>query len=164
MITNLLCDQYIIRLDTDKKMKNITSHKIKNLLQDNNLSPSIHRVMVLDYLLKYDSHPSVQTIYSTLSKEIPTLSKTTVYNILNKFINVGLAKELRIEGNEVRYDGHIEPHAHFKCDQCESVLNLRYQCPKFLTREVDGHEIHLRQVNFIGICKECKEIEIRNAI
>ena len=33
----------------------------------------------MDYLLKHKTHPCIDEIYMALCKEIPTLSKTTVY-------------------------------------------------------------------------------------
>ena len=34
------------------------------------------------------NHPTVETIYKELIDEIPTLSKTTVYNTLKQFVNI----------------------------------------------------------------------------
>jgi Fur family peroxide stress response transcriptional regulator len=138
--------------------RHITMENIRNRLDAKGISPSIHRVKVLEYLMTYDNHPTVQQIYSYLASDIPTLSKTTVYNVLNLYKEHNLVKELIIEGTEIRYDAHLAPHAHFKCNQCEEVLNINYQCPMFNHKFVDGHTISHRQVNFIGTCARCAEI------
>ena len=57
--------------------------EIKNILSKNGIKPSLHRMKILDYLLKMKNHPTVDTIYKDISGDIPTLSKTTVYNTLN---------------------------------------------------------------------------------
>ena len=136
-------------------MKKITISDIKDRLKEKGISPSIHRVKVLEYLLTKDSHPNVQTIYKDLYPHIPTLSKTTIYNVINRLKEFNLVRELRIEETEVRYDWQVEPHAHFKCNSCGDIYNIDYKCSMFKIETVDGHFIEQRKVNFIGTCKDC---------
>jgi Fe2+ or Zn2+ uptake regulation protein len=68
------------------------------------IHPSYHRLKILEYLMSHKTHPTVERIHKELSKEIPTLSKTTVYNTLNLFVSKGIVQELTIEEKEVRYD------------------------------------------------------------
>lgn len=49
-------------------------------LLDHQIKPSVQRIAIMDYLLKHKTHPCIDEIYTALCKEIPTLSKTTVYN------------------------------------------------------------------------------------
>ena len=60
----------------------------------------------------------MEQIYTVLHKEIPTLSKTTVYNTLNTLIDAGLVKLITIDENETRYDIDTTTHGHFKCESC----------------------------------------------
>lgn len=136
-------------------MKNFTMSDVRDRLIEKGISPSIHRVKVLEYLMLSEDHPSVHTIYTNLNPEIPTLSKTTIYNVINKLKDFDLVHELRIEETEVRYDWKSEPHAHFKCTQCSKIYNIDYKCAMFKIDEVDGHHIDQRQINFIGICRDC---------
>ncbi|MGI6644046.1 MAG: transcriptional repressor [Bacillota bacterium] len=69
---------------------------------------SYPRILVLDYLLTNKTHPTADEIYCSISKVIPTLSKTTVYNTLNLLVNASLAREVTIEGHETRYDGTVD--------------------------------------------------------
>ena len=61
---------------------NISIKASAKLLKEKDISPSIQRIRVLEYLQNSKNHPTVDNIYNDLIKEIPTLSKTTVYNIL----------------------------------------------------------------------------------
>ena len=51
-------------------------------LLDYNIKPSVQRIAIMDYLLKHQTHPCIDEIYMAVNKDIPTLSKTTVYNTL----------------------------------------------------------------------------------
>ena len=56
-----------------------------------NIKPSVQRLAIMDYLLKHETHPCIDEIYMALSKEIPTLSTTMVYNNLKLFVEHGVA-------------------------------------------------------------------------
>ena len=56
---------------------------IEKYLRDHNISPSYQRKRIFEYMYENRNHPNVNQIYEALVKEIPTLSKTTVYNTLN---------------------------------------------------------------------------------
>lgn len=62
-----------------------------------NIKPSVQRIAIMDYLLKHHTHPCIDEIYLALCKDIPTLSKTTVYNTLKLFIEHGAARMLTID-------------------------------------------------------------------
>lgn len=66
-------------------------------LLNHHIKPSVQRIAIMDYLLKHKTHPCIDEIYTTLCKEIPTLSKTTVYNTLKLFVEQGAAKMLTID-------------------------------------------------------------------
>ena len=79
------------------------------------IKPSVQRTAVMDYLLKNRTHPTIDEIYSALSPSMPTLSKTTVYNTLNLFLEKGAVQQLVIDEKNARYDIDMSLHAHFIC-------------------------------------------------
>ena len=62
--------------------------KTYKYLQGYGIKPSIQRIAIMDYLLTHKTHPSIEEIYLALCDEIPTLSKTTVYNTLKLFAEI----------------------------------------------------------------------------
>ena len=59
---------------------------IGEYLKAHEIKPSYQRIKIFQYLVENKNHPTVDMIYKALCTEIPTLSKTTVYNTLNLFI------------------------------------------------------------------------------
>ena len=125
-----------------------------NLLKEG-INPSFQRLKIYEYVVRTCSHPTVETIYSDLSKEIPTLSKTTIYNTLNLFQEKNIVSGLTIEGKEVRYDGNTNPHAHFKCTGCGALYDIPMDFPALTGDRLYGHKITERQFYLKGICKSC---------
>lgn len=126
------------------------------LLAKYSIKPSIQRTMVMDYLLNNRTHPTVDEIYSALSPSMPTLSKTTVYNTLNLFVERGAVRSLVIDEKNARYDVDISLHAHFICKKCGKVydiFNLKKEL--FEVPEIQNLEIQSVEISYKGICEKC---------
>ena len=137
--------------------ENVPVAEIKEYLKRNGINPSYHRLRIFEYLLKHRTHPTVEMIYKDISKEIPTLSKTTIYNTLNLFLNKKIVLGLTIEENELRYDSDTRPHAHFKCITCGQVYDIDLKSPLFERQMIEGHKITECHIYFKGICRKCLE-------
>ena len=94
------------------------------LLKTRGIMPSLQRIQIYDYIHGRKDHPSVDMIYSALSQQIPTLSKTTVYNTLKNFVKAGIATPVIIDENEVRYDPNTHMHGHFICEYCKNIFDF----------------------------------------
>ena len=93
-------------------------------LQDYNIKPSVQRIAIMEYLLAHKNHPTIDEIYSALCKQIPTLSKTTVYNTLKLFVEHGAANMLTIDEKNACYDSITSLHAHFQCKKCGAIYDI----------------------------------------
>ena len=112
---------------------------------------------IMQYLLEYKSHPSVDEVYNALALSIPTLSKTTVYNTLKLFVEHGAAQMLTIDERNVCFDGDTTPHAHFLCKCCGKIYDLPVPAPvkEVMPNVIDGHEINEMHHYYKGFCKNC---------
>ena len=125
------------------------------LLKDAGIKPSVQRIMILDYLVKNHTHPTVDMIYQALYTDIPTLSKTTVYNTLGLFTDHNLVQKLFIEENEIRYDIDTAVHGHFKCVDCGLVTDFNINRIETEVDKLNENKIIAREVYYRGICKKC---------
>lgn len=130
--------------------------EITNKLRDKNIRLSHQRLKVLEYLDRNRVHPTVEQIYNELYDEIPTLSKTTIYNTLNTLMEAGMVKSITIEDNEVRYDIRTDLHGHFKCKTCGNIYDFEVNPDSLEIKGLNGFEIYTRDVYFSGICSECR--------
>lgn len=135
--------------------KEISTEYVGEILSSKGVKPSFQRLSVLKYLIKEKNHPSVEVIYQTLQREIPTLSKTTIYNTLNLLVEKGIVTALTIKENEVLYDYIEESHAHFQCITCGKINDIYINSDILKTKELEGFKIIDAQINFKGICKHC---------
>ena len=129
----------------------------KDIFKEANISPSYTRVRIYAYLEKDLHHPTVDEIYKALSSELPTLSKTTVYNTLKLFIEKGLAKPVVLEGNEGRYELVRHRHAHFVCEQCFRIFDVEVEKLELNLDTLPGFVVKDQDVHLKGVCPDCQE-------
>lgn len=138
-------------------MKNYDNiQELSDFLMKHNIKPSFQRVKILQRLSSKKDHPTVNQIYTDLVAQIPSLSKTTVYNTLNLFIKEGVARSINADTSESRYDLITSSHGHFLCNKCGSIYdfditdNVNFD---FLSKQ--GNEITSLDITIRGICKNC---------
>lgn len=84
-----------------------------NRLLSHGIQPSAQRVAVADYVLYTDEHPSADRVFARAKKALPVLSRATVYNTLNLFVQKGLLRELVMAEGKIVFDPKLERHHHF---------------------------------------------------
>ena len=124
-------------------------------LTKRNLRVSHQRIKVLEYLIQHRVHPTVDQIYSALHQEMPSLSRTTVYNTLATFVEAKLVRVITIEDNESSYDIMMASHGHFKCEVCGSIYNFSVDVESLSSKDLDNFRVKDRNVYFKGICPGC---------
>lgn len=130
---------------------------VGDFLKINGIKPSYQRIKIYEYLMDNKEHPTVETIYNALNGQIPTLSKTTVYNTLKVFIDKGIAMAITIDDNEVRYDADLGVHGHFKCEVCHKIYDFKVNIESDMNEELDGFKVRDQQMFVYGVCKTCNE-------
>lgn len=125
------------------------------------------RDAILACLRGTTSHPSAEWIYSQLKPAIPGLSLATVYRNLSLFKANGLICSVGVVNGLERFDGNIQPHAHFICRRCGCVQDLpELPIPHALCREAEaaaGCDVEECTLRFTGLCRICRDIPVGNA-
>jgi Fe2+ or Zn2+ uptake regulation protein len=129
----------------------------EGLLKIHNIKPSLHRIKVLQYLLERRNHPTVDMIYKELLGDIPTLSKTTLYNSLNLLVEKGIVTIITIEEGEMRYDADTSLHGHLKCIKCGQIYDISLQLSVLDISGLDKFEVQESHIYFKGLCPICLE-------
>jgi Fur family transcriptional regulator, iron response regulator len=96
-------------------------------LEGHGIQPSAQRVAVADYVLATDEHPSAEQVFARVRKAFPMISRATVYNTLNLFVEKGLLRELVLSEGRVVFDPKLEDHHHFVDDETGSIVDIPWK-------------------------------------
>ena len=83
---------------------------LKSLLQSVDIQATKQRLDIASVLLLKPQHMSAEQVIEAVDENI---SRATVYNTLNLFVEKGLVKELNIDPNRIFYDSNTDAHCHF---------------------------------------------------
>ena len=118
------------------------------------------RNAILDCLRSTRQHPSAEMVHQMLHEEHPDISLATVYRNLARFKSQGLIQSLGTVGGIERFDANTDPHVHFICTGCDSVLDLpQIEVPRALETDVEacsGCHVSSCQLTFTGLCGNCQ--------
>ena len=129
------------------------------VLKSRGIRPSPQRIAVFEFVRGSKAHPTVDAVFAALRRRMPTLSRTTVYTTMHALAAKGLVTALRAEDEELRYDGDLVPHAHFKCRACGGFYDVPYApgCAGGFAALPEGFESDDEQLVYYGRCGRCSK-------
>lgn len=101
-------------------------HSTKERLLAHGIKPSAQRVAVADYILSTADHPSADAVHEEVQAHFPAISRATVYNTLNLFVDNGLIRaHVLTEGSTV-FDPNTEPHHHLIDEETGTIHDIPF--------------------------------------
>lgn len=123
------------------------------MLNSKGVRPTPQRVVITEYLLHTDCHPTAEEVLEAVANALPVpLSKATVYNTLNTLVESGVIQEVSTEpGGCARYDANIKPHHHFVDVKSGRIYDIAFEAVPPLQINLDGKfKVNNYTVTFYG--------------
>ena len=121
---------------------------------------SRQREAIKESLMGRTDHPTAEMVYLRVRESNPKISLGTVYRNLSLLASLGEIQKICCGDGVERYDANVEPHYHYHCTCCGSVMDVPLeQVPTSqillgaeFPEQVDGYT-----VLFHGTCRRCRE-------
>ena len=117
------------------------------------------REAILKVLRNTRSHPTADQIYDEVRKDIPNISKGTVYRNLQVLEEDGTISVLNLDGTQSRFEVKQESHYHFRCEECGKVFDLDEPVKTGMNERISnktGFKVLYHQTEFRGLCRDCQ--------
>ena len=100
-------------------------HDVKSMLRSVNLRPTRQR-MALGWLLfgKGDRHLSAEMLYEEATRAKVPVSLATIYNTLHQFTEVGLLRQVAVDGSKAYFDTNVTEHHHFFLEDNDALMDI----------------------------------------
>jgi len=99
----------------------------EDALREHGIQPSAQRVAVAQYVLHTSEHPSADVVWKRVRDEFPWISRATVYNTLNLFVEKGLLRRLTFAEDSVVFDPRTDTHHHFIDDDTGEIHDVPWE-------------------------------------
>jgi len=144
------------------------THIVKNKMMDifyqrakkNGLKITPQRSAIYQELIKAKDHPSADMIYKRIVKKIPNISFDTVNRTLLTFSVIGITNIVEGYGQPKRYDPDMDSHHHFRCIQCNSIIDFynkdynNIAVPEEINKQFT---VINKKVVLEGLCNKCRK-------
>lgn len=141
-------------MNTDSPNLITTPAELEHLLQKHGINPTRQRMAIGKILFSRHQHLSAEQIHERLKSQQSQVSKATVYNTLQTFVEQGLLKEIFIDPSCIHYDTNIGHHHHFYNVDTSSMIDINEDLSKSLSKtmlpqntELESCEVIIRVRN-----------------
>ncbi len=103
-------------------------------------------------------HPTADELHEYIKPKMPSISRATVYRILNQFVSEKKLQKILVPSGADIYDCRLDTHLHIRCNNCgrtmdtdipviKDFIDILPKSPKYT---ITGYDIV-----FNGLCAEC---------
>ncbi|GBD49906.1 iron response transcriptional regulator IrrA [Methylopila sp. Yamaguchi] len=98
---------------------------VGGLLRDSGLRPTRQRIALGRLLYaKGDRHVTAEILHEEAMRARVPVSLATVYNTLHQFTEVGLLRELAVDGSKTWFDTNVTEHHHFLVEDDNRLMDI----------------------------------------
>jgi len=119
------------------------------------------RIAVYKALAGSTDHPSADSVYQQVRRDIRNISFDTVNRTLVTLSEIGAAFIVEGSGDVKRFDGNLEGHQHFKCIKCKKIIDFHHKPFNNieLPKSIEGKFTVLRKTVLLeGLCGTCQPV------
>ena len=122
---------------------------------------TLQKRIVHETLVAMCNHPTADEVAAEVQSTYPSISRATVYRILNKLADSGEALRIRINNGADHFDHQTFPHYHVHCSSCGKVADVKMPVEGLveLLKDTSGYKIFGYSLQFDGLCPECVNTE-----
>jgi Fur family peroxide stress response transcriptional regulator len=124
------------------------------------LSLTPQRMAVYKVLIAAADHPTAEEVFHLVRASFPDISMDTVYRTLSTFTEIGLVHPVVGHGEPKRYDPKVEPHHHFRCTRCNTIIDFQEESfDRLAVPETIKAKYSVSHVKVIleGVCDKCSQ-------
>ncbi|MDZ7886763.1 MAG: Fur family transcriptional regulator [Mycobacterium sp.] len=129
-----------------------------SLLRAAGLRVTRPRLVVMN-AVEMNAHADTDTIFTAARRQLPDISRQTVYDILNALTAVGLARRIQPAGATARYESRVgDNHHHVVCRSCGVIADVDCavgEAPCLTASDDLGFDIDEAEVIYWGLCPDC---------
>ena len=128
------------------------------LFRERGLKITAQRQRIFEALAGNGAHPSAESIYAMVRRELSSISLKTVYLTLNDLAAMGEIQQFEFGTGASRFDPNNEAHHHLVCTACGKVRDFHAELADVTVPEdqSQGFVVTASEVVFRGLCGDCQ--------
>ena len=143
----------------DSVNKSAMMDRFESLCRAKGLRITHQRIEVFRLLVNSTDHPTIESVFAQVRKQLRTISLDTVYRTIATFEENGLIQKVHHLDNTTRLDANISDHHHLVCKKCHKIEDFywpdfdRMKPPKSVSH---WNQVEAKKVVISGLCSHCQ--------
>lgn len=130
--------------------------EFEKLCRSRGIRVTAQRLALYRALAEDLAHPTAESVYSRLSKQLPGLSQATIYRTLQVFESENLIRKVSSPGAIGRFDANVDPHQHLVCRVCGTLEDVSVpELHSVTIPRVSGFTVEELDIRLVGRCEAC---------
>ena len=129
---------------------------------------TIQQEIICGIVKSMRTHPSPDEVYKEVHNLHPSISRATVYRVLNKLADKGELLKVHMPNTADRFDFRTDNHIHIFCTECGRVFDADIEnsagCLKEMNDRIKsspalremGFNVNKINISLEGVCPDCK--------
>ena len=125
------------------------------ICRNNGWKCTSQRLAVYEFVHGNYSHPSVDDVWAHVKQILPSVTRESIYRILNELSEKGIIQRLdHLES--ARYDSRIGQQGHFICEICGEITDFAFPDSALHSTDSPCGEVRHIELRLSGICEKCR--------
>jgi Fur family peroxide stress response transcriptional regulator len=130
--------------------------EFEGLCRSRGIRVTPQRLAVYRALSEDLAHPTAESVYKRLTRQLPGLSQATIYRTLQFLESENLIRRVSSPGAIGRFDANISPHQHLLCRACGSLKDISVPAlHSAVIPKVSGFTVEELDIRLVGLCEMC---------
>ncbi len=112
------------------------------------------RFAIYSYVKGNRTHPDVNQIWEVVRKTVPSITRESVFRILNELADFGVIGRLDKIIN-ARFDGNGADHGHLICEKCGAIFDFELPASLRELPPFEGFTAKHTELRISGLCAQC---------
>ena len=145
---------------SDEKSKTAARGALTQYIHSKKLRRTPERYTILDKIFDIEEHFSIDMLYSALKQDGYHVSKATLYNSVQLFVECGLLRKHQFDGKSAQFERvtGVGNHHHLICTQCGRIKDVKDQelLKMMNARRYPAFHTSYFAINVYGVCSRCQ--------
>lgn len=115
------------------------------------------REAIISFLNKKDHHPTASEVYLHVKKQLPRISRGTIYRNLEVLCKENLLRQVLVKGTSRFESVENGKHNHFICNNCNKIIDINNKEINIdeIKKQLPKTRIEQVTLNITGLCSSC---------
>lgn len=124
----------------------ISPDAISSLLRGLGVNTTYPRLRIAELIMTRREHLSAEQVFSIVNQSRPRVSRATVYNTLNLFVDRGLLQTVNSQAGVTLYDPNTEPHLHLHDLESDTLHDIPMEVLEGFPLESIANGFHVERI------------------